>query len=508
MKNRREFLGGLLACGACGFWADPVLAASVVKGKPNLVFGVISDVHVTTDGMDDAARLRGNLVRIRKTFEWFRDQKVDAVMCCGDIADNGDVHELEAFAREWFAVFPDDRGADGRHVERLFIYGNHDSVGHNYGGYANKKYVTDEAIRANSIFFDPKGHWERIFREPYAPIFKKTVKGYTFIGQHWDENDDRKHGYKYYDHPRLGPFLAEHGKDLAGERPFFYFQHPQVKDSCYGPWAWGHDNGFTTKALSEYPNAVAFTGHSHYTSMDERAVWQGAFTSVGVSSLRYVGQPYSEHEPGGYANTGSEKGEDRWQRDAAKMSPNPTNGGQQGYLVSVYDDCLVIHRRDFMADLALGPDWVVPLPVRGERAFAFAERAKEFVAPQFPAGAKLSAKAFRGKTRGGRDKAGVVIEKVEKDALRLVIPAATAEEKGHPWEYAVEIESDKGAKISRLLLANAYCVPRAHERYQTATVGVFALDELPSGVSYKVTVTPRNCFGAEGRALVTQFPVR
>lgn len=499
MKAIRVYMVTALAVTALHLFGD-----ESTEERANLVFGVISDVHVTTDGADDAARLRGNLVRIRQTFEWFRDQKVDAVMCCGDIADNGDVHELEAFAREWFAVFPDDRGADGRHVERLFIYGNHDSVGHNYGGYARKKYGTQEAIEANSIFFDPKGHWERVFREPYAPIFRKVVKGYTFIGQHWDENDDRKHGYKYYDHPRLAAFLAQHGAALKGDKPFFYFQHPQVKNSCYGPWAWGHDNGFTTKVLNEYPNAVAFTGHSHYTSMDERAIWQGAFTSIGVSSLRYIGHPYSEHAPDGYANTAGGSAGDGWRRDAAKMSPYPSNGGQQGYLVSVYDDRIVIHRRDFQTGLALGEDWVVPIPVRAERNFAFDNHAKKFVAPQFPLGASLSATVFRGRTRGGIDRAGKAVERVEKDAIRLVIPAATAEDRGHPWEYAVEIASDKGGKISRVLLANNYCIPRGHQRYGLDTVGVFALDELSPGSVYTITVIPRNCFGVAGRPLVME----
>ena len=39
------------------------------------------------------------------------------------------LEELELCARIWFETFPDDKAPDGRHVERLFVYGNHDASG-------------------------------------------------------------------------------------------------------------------------------------------------------------------------------------------------------------------------------------------------------------------------------------------------------------------------------------------------------------------------------------------
>jgi hypothetical protein len=80
--------------------------------------------------------------------------------------------------------------------------------------------------------------------------------------------------------------MAKDGKKIDPSLPFFYVQHPHLKDTCYGPWAWGHDAGITTKTLSAYPNAIAFSGHSHYSLTDERTIWQGAFTSVGTGSFR------------------------------------------------------------------------------------------------------------------------------------------------------------------------------------------------------------------------------
>ena len=47
---------------------------------------------------------------------------------------------------------------------------------------------------------------------------------------------------------RIGEWIAGNGKRLDPSRPFFYVQHPHLKDTCYGPWAWGHDKGAATKA--------------------------------------------------------------------------------------------------------------------------------------------------------------------------------------------------------------------------------------------------------------------
>ena len=40
------------------------------------------------------------------------------------------------------------------------------------------------------------------------------------------------------------------------------------------------------RVLNRYPQAVSFSGHSHYCPADPRSVWQGNFTAVGCGSLK------------------------------------------------------------------------------------------------------------------------------------------------------------------------------------------------------------------------------
>ena len=129
MLSRRRFIqgaGALLGWGALRGGGRAFAAPSGLfsQGTPNLTFGILTDIHLKQSGTS----FNGQAM-FRKALEWFRDQGVDAVAVCGDMADTGMLAELQAVAQTWSDVFPNDAAPDGRHVERLFIYGNHD-----YGG--------------------------------------------------------------------------------------------------------------------------------------------------------------------------------------------------------------------------------------------------------------------------------------------------------------------------------------------------------------------------------------
>ena len=507
--SRRWFIGGAASFGAfsgCRFFESRDFCAG---GRPNLVLGVLSDIHVSHAAkLGEDLRDNRNDLTFRKALAWFRAQGVDAVMVAGDMANNGLVEQLEDIAAAWYDVFPDDRAPDGRHVEKLFIYGNHDYHGHLYGNYGAQLYPDAAELRRHVLRADMGGWWRRIFHEDYARLYRKEVKGYTFLGQHWDDGKGLETGFgKSPSGVELEAFLAAKGGTLDPARPFFYFQHPHLRDTCYGPWAWGRDGGRPTKLLSAYPNAVAISGHSHYSLTDERSVWQGAFTSVGAGSLRYTGLPDGEFPGEGYENSTCE-GPGAWLRDAQKMMPkfNPTDC-RQGMLWRVYDDCLVVRRHEFLSDLDLGADWVLPLPTAESRPFAFAARAKAIGAPEFPAGAQLSVRAVRAKNRGGRSRqTGEAVASAEKDALAVTIPAAVAKDgaRAFRFEVVVTAKDGVGAPVARRVLAEGFNHAARHRKATAATTCVLARADLPAG-DCVVRVTPVNCFGRAGRPLETAF---
>ena len=398
--TRRGFLGGAAALASVAPWrmfATNGLGGGMLK----LRFGVMSDVHIRAE-----TGLYGTEFLL-KALSWFREQGVDGIVIAGDLADRGLVSQLQYVADIWFRVFPDNQGLGGRHVEKLFIYGNHDIEGAKYDKAAKP---APESIIAT----DPKSAWESVFKEPYAPIWRKTVKGYTFIGAHWDD---------WKGVPAIESYMKYHAATLRGDRPFFYIQHSHPKGTCYGPWAWGCDEGFATRALSTFPNAIAFSGHSHHPLVDERSIWQGSFTSIGTGSLRYIDPIY------GRENAGPSSAD-----DLKQMPIVDKHSGKQGMLVSVYGNRIVIERRDFVHDGKFGPDWVVPLPAAKKKPFDFKVRMIKAVAPVWPEGAEVKVTRLP----KGIDRKGRTVRQ-----LSVAFPAAlhdAAHTRAYDYEIIAEVE--------------------------------------------------------------------
>ena len=227
--NRRSFIrrslsfAGLAACRSGIVFAAE--HGKYLSGKPNLVFGVASDIHVRP-----LYGRKGEYFTAfwRKTLELFRDQGVDAVVAAGDLCNLGVVEEMQAFADTWFDVFPDDKAPDGHKVERVFVYGNHDvSL-----PMARRACNNDKGeMKKRAIALDRAGWWKRIFKEEFSDVYRKTVKGYDFIGAHWEG------GLKGFDDSfckGLEAFYDKIGPSLDKSKPFFHVQHPHPKGTCHG----------------------------------------------------------------------------------------------------------------------------------------------------------------------------------------------------------------------------------------------------------------------------------
>ena len=465
MNGRRDFLKGMAGVGALAGMGWLKVAGAAMASGARLRMGVLSDIHLEKAG-DEATLIRA--------LEHFRDHGADAVLIAGDFANNGRIFQAKMLADAWFRVFPCDKAPDGRHVERLFIYGNHC-----IRNWVYSEMKDDPAkARADGIGFDDNRSrvWDRLFHEEFKPIWMKTVKGIPVIGAHWEE---RGAGIAIED------FMKEHGREIDPRLPFVYTQHAHPKDTCFGAWAWGRDDGRATRALSPFPNAVAFSGHSHYTLTDERSVWQGAFTSINAGSLRYSSVDYSLRENIG-GNAHGFRGENRKHR----MGQVETSDGRQGMLVSFFDDHLAIERREFVYGQSLGDDWVVPLPA-ATKPFSYGERAKTRVAPEFEAGAKVTVREV-----GPKDK---------EDFRRVVLrfPAARMRCKCRVFEYevtAILCEDDvELVQAQRRMMSPDYHLPES--RLAKDVEFTFAAEDLQAKGRYRFEVRPLECFGRKGAAI-------
>lgn len=455
--SRRSFLGeafsfGTLALGGCAFRAP----AGVLSGAgANLVFGVVSDIHVG-EGRGDFKKF-GDASQFEKTLRWFDEQGVDGVIVAGDMAENGMINQIEHVGAAWFRVFPDGKSLrDGRRVEQLFVYGNHDFEGQGSYKYATL-YREQKSFESFWIRRDPAKVWRDVFREDYSPIWMKTVKGYQFIGAHWSLGKDPWGGI-----PEVEPWFRDNAAKIDRTKPFFFIQHIHPQGTVYSyanpnlkPGR-ATDRGYATRALSAFPNAIAFSGHTHYSLTDERSIWQGAFTSVGASSLRF----------GGSASM--------WEQ-------------RQGMLVKVYDDRVVIVRRDFLHDQSLGDDWVIPLPACTDertRPLSCEARAARNLPPEFADGAK------------------VAVKREDKGWLLTIPPADAAATRSFRFEIATGLAGKSGKPVVFHAWDAKYNMPRALAGAPTKYLVKF--ETLPKDADGNpqtptFTVTPYDSFGVRGK---------
>lgn len=468
--NRRTFLQRTAAFAGVVCLDFPAFAEAVkTLGEPRLRLGILSDVHI---------REEENTKVLRHALEYFRDHNVDGVMVAGDIADWALESQLRWFAETWYSVFPKDKAPDGHHVEKLFIYGNHDVK--DAEAILRKYKVTKEQAEAEAIGPRRAEVWKKYFKEKWAPIYMKDVKGYKFIGAHFTTFDGIDN---------LQEFLDSVKDKLPTDKPFFYFQHMHPKDTCSSPWAWGQDDGRTTAALSQFPNAVVFSGHSHISLTDERTIWQGAFTSVGTASLSYI------IPPGGRENTVQSGSKEVVHSQMKKMN---TRDGKHGQLMTVYDNCITLERREFVYDQPLADNWIIPLPYDGNGALSFEARARKAPVPQFPPSAKITLSRAMG--TDNQDK--------EEDQITVRFPSVLKKNAGcRAFEYEIQAEvkdydTYKILGTKRVFSKGFYLGENQDEE---DVVCPFAISELKANREVRFLVRPMNSFGGKGEPVCSDW---
>ena len=116
--SRRGFIVSSAAFASLG--RLPLFASGTRDlAHPDLKLGVISDVHI---------RSAADVKTVLDVLRWYRDNKVDAVVVAGDVADYGLTWQMDAFMGAWADAFPASRNPrkNFEKVELVYVTGNHE----------------------------------------------------------------------------------------------------------------------------------------------------------------------------------------------------------------------------------------------------------------------------------------------------------------------------------------------------------------------------------------------
>ena len=472
--SRREFLQGAAAFGLGGWRLFAAPAGWKHGGKPNLVFGVVSDTHLRTTADGKYSTRYWSDKWLVAAFRCFRDNNVDAVLHLGDMAHTGQVAEMEFHATAWRKVFPNDLAPDGHKVERLFVAGNHDLDATTYGigELVKKLYPDPEEFAKHVLCTDIAGNWQRIWGEPYAEAWHKEVKGYHFFGRHYAGTDYDASEAKTLARVKEIDAKCSLAKD---KKPFFHFSHVKTHAAF-------------NKAMAPYRNAVGFFGHWHASASNWSVIrmWSSSpaiqcpscapmgGNSLSVDTCKWAKAPFA-------AYTQDDLGRSR-----------------QGYIVRVYDDMVVFERHEFGKGGKIGADWIMPLGKYEPHPFARKELGKVIGKPQFPKGARLTVELSRAETQSRRaGEEGIP----GTPCLCVKIPPADGNPNCRVFAYDVAV----AGKLVKCVFAAGCNVSSGKEPKGGVTTVAFKKDELPSGETLTFSVTPRSCLGTAGTPIETSL---
>ena len=233
---------GILACFADKILIGKTEIQSVNTDRSSFKVAVISDTQLPPTE-EDLKNDDTYLKNLRNALKVIKNNHVDMILFAGDIGDLGTRFAFQTYVDVLDEVF----GAHKPIIQT--IMGNHD--------FWNKNALT--AINHIKAFEEITGQ---------SPWTHYVVNGYHFIGAS-PNYGSMKSGYRI-----TAKWLDKELEKASAEsdgKPIFVMTHNQPKDTSYGSEDWGDVS--IHSVLSKYSNVIDFSGHVHYSLLDERSIW-------------------------------------------------------------------------------------------------------------------------------------------------------------------------------------------------------------------------------------------
>ncbi|QGQ45600.1 metallophosphoesterase family protein [Metabacillus sediminilitoris] len=314
-----------------------VSSSSVIHSngrKPDLVFPVISDVHIHHSNDNTLNKFITTLEQLNKVVP-----SQDAFVVVGDLTDYGYESEYDKFMSAY------NKRKQSKAVS-MFAIGNHD--------YWNGLSVNDSYKR----FYEKTGM--------DSHYYHKVIKGYHFIVL--GTEDGRTEGtFSVKQIEWLGEQLKLAKADDPN-KPIFVFHHQPIKETIYGSeWGFTENRDLFYDTLKPYPQVISFSGHTHYPLDDPRIIHQKDFTSIGTSTGAYL-----------WLDSGRVQGE----------VPEGADILNQALVVEVHNNKVLIKRRDIHNDDWTGEPFEISYPAEKNK-FKYTED-RDNKAPFFTKDAMIS----------------------------------------------------------------------------------------------------------------------
>ena len=300
-----------------------------IGDKKTLKVGIISDSQIIPSSKKEDEWLKIFPLHLKQSLEILKSHKIEVLIFAGDLTDSGTEYAYD----EILSIYNDVYKTEEEKPIFNYIMGNHDYwLSYMENGKFSPKLGDTKELQF--LFY------KKMKEKPFT---HKVINGYHFInwGSENGSMDDPNQNIEWIE--KQIKISLEDDKT----KPIIITTHFNAKDTVYGSKEYG------TKAITDefkkYPNIIHFSGHSHYSLLDERSIWQKEFTSIQTQSVSYI-----------ELDQGFENG----------IIPCDEYGNLQiagknymGLIMDINEDKIEIQRISFENDVLYDKKWIIDLPI-------------------------------------------------------------------------------------------------------------------------------------------------
>lgn len=442
--------------------------------KNNIVlkFGVLADIHIQGNNRPPSKKFASALKQLLTK----ANGNLDALLIAGDLTDYGLPSQVSDLKRIMY-----NSGLNLTKTRFIFALGNHEYYNHQLKGALWKGGYLFRDIFGNKVY---KGATRK---EIKAGDYHTTVNGYDFIAVNCSQYEG---GVKYLssDINWLKKQLKIAASNHPG-KPVFVVSHPMITGTNFGSnegayWA-GKD---LYNVFMNYPQVIYFCGHLHFPENDERSIWQGDFTTIGVGSTFYCSN-HPKDDKNGNTFIDIKRG---FETDDARET-------SQGLFVEVDKQSNVkIVRMDFANEEEIKSPWIIPAPQKDKSQLSYYTLQQEIknlagISPYFPHDASVK-----------------IIYK-NNDEFKIMFTQAKDNDMVYSYRISfVGVNTNKILKtISTLSDFYLHAKPEEMASYLTRTIKNADSVLSPFGINYAndyyLNIVAIDCFGKTSKPLISKI---
>ena len=425
------------------------LTEYTVGDGTNLKIAVLSDSQLPTKPEEAEWDIFKTYIdNLHKALTKIKSENVDVIIYAGDAVHAGTEYSFNLFKSIWEQYFP---FKDPKSPILNIILGNHDYYPKN-PDYPNHE--DDE--RDDPIIFQER--FEKYLGE--KAFSHKVINGIHFIN--WsseNSSNDKSNTNTAWAKEQIEIALKD--DPTGNSKPIFITTHLGPIYTCYGTDLWGNKDVLET--IKDHQNVISLSGHSHYSIIDDKSIWQGQFTAIQTQSTSYI-----ELEPG--TENGSIPRDEYNNYFVSRKNP-------MGYFVYINKNEVRFKRFSYTSDEYFYPDWVYPLPIDKKNfVYNFETRKEQTALIAWEGNHKIE---LTNEISVDNEKIGIIkFDQPEGDTV--------------PVKYKVIFRDPSGYEKEYLFFSDFYLMPETRHEYIRLKV---PKDIYDNKVKYEVSVWAIDTWG-------------